>query len=61
MTNENLQSLAERNFHNHSLEVRLSHSSVEVNESSWSEGDSKTWFDFNFLAPFTEKIKARQR
>ncbi len=61
MTKENLQSKNERNAHSRPLEVRLSHSSDEVSENSWSEGDSKKWIGFNFLAPFSEKTEARQR
>lgn len=61
MTKENLQSCSERNFRIHPLEVRLSHISDELNESSWSEGDSRPCVGFSFLAPFSEKNKARQR
>jgi hypothetical protein len=61
MTKENLQSLVERDFHIRPMEVRLPHSSDEANESPWSEGGSKLCLGFSFLAPFSEKIKARQR
>ena len=61
MTKESLQSETERNFRTHPLEVRLSHSSDEVSENSWSKGDGKKWIGFSFLAPFSEKTKARQR
>ncbi len=61
MTKENLQSLDERDFYIHPLEVRLPHSSDEANENSWSEGCSKLCLGFNLLAPFSEKTKARQR
>ena len=61
MIKENLQSLVERDFHIHPLEVRLSHSSDEASESSWSEGGSKLCLGFNSLAPFSVKTKARQR
>lgn len=61
MTKENLQSRRERNFRSHLLEVRLTHSSVEVGQCPWSEGVSKTWIDFSIVAPFTEKAKAKQR
>jgi hypothetical protein len=60
MTKENLQSKIERNPRTHPVEVRPSHSSDEVNESSWSQGDGKKWISFSFLAPFSEKTKARQ-
>jgi hypothetical protein len=61
MTKENLQSEIERSSRTHPLEVRLSNSSDEMSESSWSEVGSKMWIGFNFLAPFSVKIKARQR
>ena len=61
MTKENLQSINERDFRIHPLEVRLSNMSVEVNENSWSKEDSKPCLGFSFLAPFSVKIKARQR
>ena len=60
MTKENLQSLNERNFRIHFLEVRLSHSSVEVGQCPWNEGDSKIWIGSSIIAPFTVKPKARQ-
>ena len=57
MAKENLQSKTERNSRIHPVEVRLPHSSDEVNESSWSDGGGKKWIGFKFLAPFSEKTK----
>jgi hypothetical protein len=62
MTKEKLQSLeGERTILIRPLEVRLFHSSREVGQCPWSEGNSKMWIEFNILAPFSEKNKARQR
>lgn len=61
MTKENLQSLFESNFRIHLMEVRPTHSSVEVGQCPWSEGVGKAWIDFSIIAPFTVKTKARQR
>ena len=62
MTNEKLQSLeGERIILIRPLEVRLFHSSREVGQCPWSEGNSKMWIESNIIASFTEKIQARQR
>jgi len=61
MSKENLRSPDERSFHIHYMEVRPIHSSREVGQCPWSEGNSKMWIEFNILAPFSEKNKARQR
>ncbi len=62
MTNENLQLLlSERHFQIRPLEVRLFHSSREVGQCPWSEGNSKMWIELNIIVSFTEKNKARQR